>query len=187
MSTPHPLAQRLIERLQSHPHGRVLDFGSGSGRNAEALRRAGFAVIAIDDAAVAAGLQFADIDGSFAAAISTHGMLHGSANAIAARVRTIAECLEHRGLFFATFGSVHDTRFGRGRQIDESTFAPTGGDERGIPHVYFDRCQLLETIEAHFDVDSLEHHGVDSIAGAWAHRQRPLNGAAHWFAIACKR
>jgi hypothetical protein len=36
-------------------------------------------------------------------------------------------------------------------------------------------------------IESLDEHGVDEVAGAWAHREHPLTGAAHWFVIAQKR
>ena len=177
----------LIERLHSRPAGRILDFAAGSGRNADALRAAGFTVVAVDDAAAGSRAPLADLDGAFDAAISTHGLLHGTVESIASRVRAIADRLTSRGLFYATFGSTGDARFGRGKRIDDSTYAPIGGDERGVAHGYFDRARLCELLSRHFDVESLEEHRVDRIAGSWAHRAEPLQGAAHWFAIARKR
>lgn len=187
MSAPHPLAERLIERLQSRPKSLILDFASGSGRNAEALRRAGFTVVAIADDLAASEAPLAGVAQRFCAAISTHGLLHGTASAIAARAGLIAERLERDGLLYATFGSTRDARFGQGRRIDDSTFAPSEGDERGVAHTYFDRDPLRALLEAHFEVESLKEHCVDEVAGSWAHRERPLSGAAHWFAVARKR
>ncbi len=91
------------------------------------------------------------------------------------------------GLLYATFGSTRDTRFGQGKRIDDSTFAPTQGDERGVAHAYFDRERLLSILDRYFIVESLSEECVDDVAGTWAHRERPLDGAAHWFAIARKR
>ena len=84
-------------------------------------------------------------------------------------------------------GRQRDARFGRGTRIDDSTFAPTDGDERGVAHAYFDRERLLSILDRYFIVESLSEHCVDDVAGSWAHRERPLDGAAHWFAIARKR
>ena len=187
ISAPHPLAAALIERLQSRPGGRVLDFAAGRGRNGEALRRAGFDVVTIGDDDASSGATLANGRERFAAVISTHGFLHGTPDAIAARVRSIAESLDGGGLLYATFGSTHDTRFGRGKRIDDSTFAPLDGDERGVAHVYFDRAQLRALLEPYFEVESLHERGVDEVAGSWAHRERPLRGAVHWVAIAHKR
>jgi hypothetical protein len=184
---PHPLAEALIERLQSRPKGRVLDFASGSGRNTQALRRAGLMVTAIADDAAATEKPLAGVTDRFAAAISTHGLLHGTPPIIAARLRSIAERLDAEGLLYATFGSTRDARFGEGRRIDDATFAPTDGDERGVAHAYFDRDRLRALLEPDFEVESLEERCVDEVAGSWAHRERPLSGATHWFAIARKR
>jgi hypothetical protein len=187
VSPPHPLAAALIERLQSRPESRILDFAAGSGRNGEALRRAGFTVVRIDDDAAASERPLANLCERVDAVISTHGLLHGTVATIAARVSSIADHLMSGGLLYATFGSTHDARFGRGERIDDSTFAPLGGDEGGIAHAYFDRERLRALLEARFDVESLNERDVDEIAGSWAHRKRPLRGAAHWFAIARKR
>ena len=187
VSAPHPLAERLIERLQSAPDNRVLDFSAGSGRNTEALRRAGFAVVAIADNAAAFAAPLPGEPPSFNAILSTHGLLHGTPQAIAARVRALAQRLESGGLLYATFGSSRDARFGQGERIDDSTFSPDDGDERGVAHAYFDRHQLFALLDRDFDVELLREHSVDDVAGSWAHRERPLTGAVHWYAIARKR
>jgi hypothetical protein len=187
ISAPHPLAAALIKRLHFRPESRVLDFAAGSGRNGDALRRAGFTVVAIrdDDAASEAGLS--TLAGRFDGVLSTHGLLHGVPRSIEARVRAIANCLDTDGLLFATFGSKRDSRFGQGERIDDSTFAPDGGDERGVPHGYFDRDQLRALLEPYFEIESLREQGVDDVAGSWAHRERPLVGACHWFVVARKQ
>jgi hypothetical protein len=177
------LAQRLIERLQSRPASRVLDFAAGSGRNSEALRLAGFAVVSIDDEDAPSGKLPERARGDFAAVISTHGFLHGTAVAIAARVRSVTQALERGGLFYATFGSTRDVRFNAGERIDDSTFAPIDGDERGVLHTYYDRTRLRALLEPLLEVESLEERRVDDVAGSWAHRKHPLSGAIHWFAV----
>jgi hypothetical protein len=151
------------------------------------LRAAGFIVVALEDAAAAAAQPLHEISEPFDAAVSTHALLHGTHDAIAARVRAIAERLRSGGLLYATFGSSRDARFGEGRKLGDWTFAPLDGDERDVPHTYFDRVRLVAILEPHFDVESLEELGVDRIAGQWAHSSRPLLGAAHWFLKGRKR
>jgi SAM-dependent methyltransferase len=180
------LAQRLIERLQSVPDRRILDFASGSGRNRKALERAGFTVVAVDDRTAVSSAPFAGITQSFDAAISTHGLLHGVPSTIVANVRSIAEHLDGGGLLYATFGSTHDARFGNGLRIDASTFAPIDGDEQGVAHAFFDRTQLQSLLAPYLEIESLDEHGVDAFAAKSAHRARPLAGAMHWFVIARK-
>jgi SAM-dependent methyltransferase len=187
IAAAHPLATLLIERLGGGPARRVLDFASGSGRNARALADAGFSVVALDDRVAASLDPLAGIQSPFAAALSTHGLLHGAPEAIGRRLSQLAHVLVKNGLLYATFGSVRDARFERGERVDDYTYAPASGDERGVAHAYFDRARLTRLLEPHFAIESLEERSVDSVAGAWAHRKRPLAGAVHWFAIATAR
>ncbi len=177
----------LVERLRARPAARVLDFCSGSGRNARALHAAGFDVVALPDGDADRSESLGPEVGAFAAAISTHGLLHGTVAAIAARTGRIAERLELDGLLCAAFGSVRDARFGNGRRIEAATFAPLEGDERGVAHTYFTRAQLEELLQSHYTLEHLEEAGVDGVAGAWAHRKRPLSNAVHWFVVARRR
>lgn len=187
ISAPHPLAAALIKRLHFRSESRVLDFAAGSGRNGDALRRAGFTVVPIRDDDTASEAAVSALTGRFDAVLSTHGLLHGVPRSIETRVRAIANRLDTGGLLFATFGSKRDSRFGRGERIDDSTFAPEAGDERGVPHAFFDREQLRALLEPYFEIESLQQQGVDDVAGSWAHRERPLAGACHWFVVGRKR
>lgn len=184
---PHPLAERLIERLRAHPRSRVLDFGSGSGRNATALRRAGFAVIVVDDASLDAPQVIPGATAGFDAAIATHALLHGTVETIAARLATLAALLSPAAALHATFGSTRDGRFGRGRRIAPQTFAAEDGDEAGVAHTYFGKPELERLLQPHFTIERSEECRVDAIAGSWAHPAQPLAGAVHWFVIARRR
>ncbi len=183
---PHPLAERLAERMRGRPGARVLDFAAGSGRNGAALRRAGFAVVAVDDTRAQSEAPLTGVPGPFAAALTTHGLLHGSRGAVEARLDAIASALDDGALLYATFGSSRDARFGQGERLDACTYAPLDGDELGVAHVYFDRAAIEALLRRRFVVESLEEHAVDEIAGKWAHRERPLTGAVHWFVVARK-
>ena len=118
---PHPLTLELIDRLRARPHATVLEVGAGSGRNTHALHAAGFRVVCLDDAATAA------------AALSTHALLHGTPASISELLHRIAEHVEGGAPLYATFGSVRDRRYGRGRLIEERVYAPQDGDERDVP------------------------------------------------------
>ncbi len=162
----------------------MLDFAAGSGRNTRALRDAGLWVVSLADSIAESATPLIGITERFAAALSTHGLLHGTRSIVANSVASIAQHLEPPGLLYATFASARDARFGQGERIDPWTFAPTKGDERGVAHAYFDRKSLLVLLEPHFAVESLEERSVDDVVGAWAHRESPLRGAMHWFVIA---
>src|SRR5580704_6164768 len=85
---PHPLAVELIAVL-GVGGARVIDVASGTGRNARALRAAGFEVVEVGDAAATAA-TVEHTHGSFAAALSTHGLLHGTIGSIGAAIEAIA-------------------------------------------------------------------------------------------------
>ena len=186
---PHPLALRAIERLRDRLPGRVrvLDVASGSGRNSAALAKAGFDVVPVDDEAALRVSAMRSLHGAFAGAVSTHGFLHGTAADIAERLDALAAHLEPDAILAATFGSVRDARFGRGTEIDPSTFAPEDGDERGVPHAFFTESQLSALLEPEYEIEWIEECGVDEIAGSWAHSESPLTGAFHWFVLARRR
>lgn len=167
---PHPLALELIDRLRNRHGAPVLEIGRGSGRNTRALEAAGFHVIDLDSEQIAAG------------ALSTHTFLHGTPDAIASLLARVAKRLEPGAPFLVTFGSRQDARFGQGTRIEDHVFAPEEGDERGVPHAFFDEISLRRLLKA-WHVESLREQIVDDIAGQWAHEQQPLRGAVHWFAI----
>ena len=161
----------------------MLDFGTGSGRNADALAAAGHRIVRIDDRAAALPAPLPSAPGGFAAVVATHALLHGTPAEIAARLSALAESLGRGGLLYAVFASTRDRRFERGTRLAPYTFAPDDGDERGVPHTYFDRGRLRALLEERFALESLRECAADGIAGRWAHPSSPLTGAVHWFAI----
>lgn len=184
---PHPLAAALIEHLRDRGSPvRVVDFGSGHGRNSLALQNAGFEVLAIDDATAADPAAFRAIAGCFEGVLATHSLLHGTPQSVVAAIETIASMLPAGGLFFATFASMRDARYRKGRRVAAWTFAPVDGDESGVPHVYYDERSVRALLEGSFTIDSLQERSVDRTAGEWAHPTAPLHGAVHWLAKATR-
>jgi len=179
---PHPLALRLIERAGSSGM-RVLELGSGSGRNTAALRAAGFHVTAIADDALRAPLRLSE---TFEAALSTHGLLHGTPHEVQDLLRETAAALCDDAPAYFTFASTRDARFGHGRRIDEDTYAAFEGEEAGVPHVFFGEAALRRALEPCFAIDALEELNADAIVGRWAHARVPV-GTVHWFAQLHKR
>jgi hypothetical protein len=170
---PHPLAVALIERLRGRTGAAVLEIGRGSGRNTAALESAGFVVRNFD----------AEVE-PCAGALCTHTLLHGTPASIAALLGRIAARLEPGAPLYATFGSVNDARFREGERIEEFVYAPVDGDERGVAHTFFNGPRLFALFGREWEIESMEERGVDRIAGSWAHRERPLRGAVHWFVVA---
>lgn len=180
---PHPLAERLIAHVRGRDAIRVLEVGTGSGRNAAALAAAGLAFVSIGEFAPIGPLQGA---GSFAAALATHALLHGTPETIGLRLREIARVVEPGGRLYATFGSTRDVRFRRGTRIDDATYAPVDGDEAGIAHAFFDEGRLRSLLSEAYTIVRIEEVDVDEIAGKWAHTTTPLRNAVHWFVEASR-
>lgn len=176
----HPLALLLAARLR--PGARVLYVGSERSRTAGALAEMGLQVETKADAGAPNGPG-----GTYDAAISTHALLHGTPAEIAAALAGIAAALPPRAPFHATFGNRADARFGSGTAVGEATFVPISGDEAGVPHSFFDDAELRALVEPAFEIESVAAQEVDDVAGTWAHGERPLEGAVHWFVVARRR
>jgi SAM-dependent methyltransferase len=179
--------------------------GIGSGRNVAPLVEAGFSVDVLEaepmrarDAAIRFsatprvrvsrapyGGPYA-FAGGFAAALSTHALLHGSVAEIERAVHAIANRLVPGGRLYATFGSTRDPRYAAGTPLGPFASAPRDGSERDVPHAYFDEARLRALLEA-FTIDALDEGSAADTAGRWAHDAREAERLVHWFVRARKR
>jgi len=187
MSSPsvgnaHPLAERLIGECKlRHVTGAVIEIGGGSGRNTRALVDAGIAVVTVPDAT-----PYTQLPGgrdAYAAALSTHAYLHGTAAKLRAGFAELRRVLRRGSPVYVTLGSIKDARYGLGVPFDERSFAPGEGDEAGIPHAFFDRDGVIELLYG-FAIESMDEVDVDAIVGGWAHANEPIAGRVHWFITA---
>jgi len=182
---PHPLAERLIHAyLAAQLSGPVLEIAAGRGRSTQAFVAAGIPIVATADAD-----PYTQLPGTrdeYAAAFSSHGYLHGAAAKVRAGFAELRRVLRPGAPAFVTLGSIHDERFGFGEALDEWTFAPGDGPEKGVPHAYFDRDEIQRLL-AGFKIDALEEVDAAEIIGTWAHPpdERPPR-ILHWFVNARK-
>jgi hypothetical protein len=185
---PHPLAELLIARYRADAlHGPVLDVQAGSGRNTRAIVDAGIPVLSTRD-----DEPYTQLPGgrdTFAAAISSHGYLHGTTAKLRLGFGELRRVLKTGAPIYVTLGSLHDPRFGFGLALDERTFAPGDGPEAGIPHAFFERDGILELLRG-FTIESMDEVDATAIVGRWAHPE-PEDGAEpdrvmHWFVVARK-
>jgi hypothetical protein len=182
---PHPLAERLIERYRAAAwDAPVLEVASGVGRSSRAFVAAGIPLVATRD-----DEPYTQLPGereSYAAALSSHGYLHGATAKVRAGLAELRRVLRPGAPIYITLGSIHDERFGFGEALDEWTFAPGDGPEMGIPHGFFDRDTIVELLRG-FTIESLEEVDATNIAGTWAHE--PTDSPQrihHWFVIATR-
>jgi hypothetical protein len=182
---PHPLAERLIERyLAAAWDAPVLEVAAGVGRNSRAFAAAGIPLVATRD-----DEPYTQLPGereSYAAALSSHGYLHGATAKVRAGLAELRRVLRPGAPIYITLGSIHDERFGFGEALDEWTFAPGDGPEMGIPHAYFDRDTIVELLRG-FTIESLDEVDATNIVGTWAHDpEDELQNIVHWFVAATR-
>jgi hypothetical protein len=118
--------------------------------------------------------------GGFAAALSSHALLHGSLREVAAAVAAVRSRLRPGAPFFLTLGSKHDPRFAAGRRLDADVSAPLEGSEAGVPHLYLDETQLRPLL-AGFEIASATERSAAETAGRWAHTAAEAQALVHWF------
>jgi hypothetical protein len=179
--------------------------GFGSGRNLAPLVAAGALVDAVEEdveRARAAALRCGNearvrvvraryggpfpFAGGHAGALSTHALQHGSTTAVEAAVTAVANRLETGGAFYATLASTTDPRYAAGEPVGDFASAPREGNERGVPHVYYDE-QRARALFAAFEIEGLEETPAGETAGRWAHDPAEAARIVHWFVRAYKR
>ena len=182
---PHPLADRLIERYRTSGMTLpVIEIAAGAGRNTRAFTAAGIPVTATRD-----DEPYTQLPGehdAYAAAFSSHGYLHGASAKVRAGIAELRRVLVQGAPLFVTLGSINDERFGFGEALDEVTFAPGDGPEKGIPHAYFERETIIELLRG-FTIETLDEVDATDIVGTWAHdpdeERLPIR---HWFVVATR-
>lgn len=176
--TAHPLAAELATLYRERGlTGPIVEIAAGSGRNTRFFVERGIPIVSTrDDAA------YTQVPGGrnlYAAALSTHGYLHGTVAKLRLGFAELRRVLRPGAPIFITLGSIKDPRFGLGVAVDDVTFAPGDGDEAGIPHPYFDRDGVLDVLQPAFTVEAHVERNVDDIVGRWAHTA--LAERWHWF------
>jgi SAM-dependent methyltransferase len=199
----HPLASALAGALPSG--ARVLLLGVGSGRHIPPLLEAGFAIDVVEDdraRAEAAIARFAGeprvriarlseagdlpFDATYDGALTTHALLHGTPDRIAASLAAVTTRLRPGAPFHLTLGSRNDPRFATGIALDEATRVTTEGAEAGVPHAYFDEAGA-RLLLADWEILALDERSAAETAGRWAHAPGELETMVHWFARVARR
>ncbi len=179
--TAHPLALDLGRRYRDDGlSGPIIEIAAGSGRNTRYFVDSGVPIVSTRD-----DESYTQLPGGrnlYAAALSTHGYLHGTVAKLRAGFAELRRVLRPGAPVYFTLGSIKDARFGLGEPFDATTFAPGDGDEAGIPHSYFDRDGVLDVLTPAFIAETLDERNVDSIVGRFAHESP--SEMWHWFVVA---
>ncbi len=186
----------LAPILQQRGARRVLDLACGAGRHLVYLARAGFQMYGMDIAAnglkyarqwlsreqLTAQLAQSDMNAvpyvgeSFDAVICIHAIQHQTRSNLFETTRAILRVLYPGGLFFSTFPSRRDRRFGQGREVEPNTFLSVFRPDVGIPHHYCNLAEIEELLDGFAIMRiELEEHYVE-----------PGNRFSHWQVLAEK-
>lgn len=202
---PHPLAlelARMLDQPVATPH-QVLVVGAGSGRNLPPFLRSGIAVDALEPDteraaalrtryAAQAAVRVAEADyqhpaalaASYSAALSTNAYLHGRRVEVAGALSALANMLASPGFIAITLGSTRDPRYGAGWEWEPGVWAPTSGNEYGVPHLFLDEDGVLALLAPSFEIITLREVFAGDLVGRWVHPALVAEDTVHWFVIA---
>jgi SAM-dependent methyltransferase len=176
------------------PGARVLDLGSGVGRHALALARAGLAVTALDAApegnaalraaAGAEGLNVETVEGrmtvlpfpdsAFDHVLSWNVIYHGDEEVVLSSISEIARVLKPRGTFLGTMLSSRripvELAKAPGREISRNTWVFDGDGDKTHPHYFCNAAHLLRLF-AGFEAMRIED------------REHETPGSWHWHVL----
>ncbi len=160
---PHPDMERLVNIFRERGVHSILDLGSGTGRHTVFLSSKGFEVYATDASERAIELTrewldrcnltahttchrmelpFPFADGFFDAIISVQVIHHNLMRDILSTVGEIGRMIREGGVVFISVPIMKEKPIAPNddwdlEEIEEGTFIPRKGPERGIPHHYF--------------------------------------------------
>ena len=163
---------------------RILDIGCGTGRHTVYLAAQGFHVYCLDSSPTAlkltidklsqqnlhAHLTFHDMtalpydDEFFDAIICVQVIHHNVIAKIHETVGEINRVLKVGGLIWITVPVSKNEPSENQEEIEPGTFIPLNGIERGLPHHYFTRDEILSLFEGFsvidFHLDPFNHHSL---------------------------
>ncbi len=184
-SKPGPEVLALIESLSPLEYKKVLDLGCGIGRYAIAFASAGFDTTATDGSARAIEYlnQWADnlhltittrvcdvledgfADNSFDVVLAYNVIYHGLREDFAAAIKHAWRILRPGGIFFFTYPSRQDGKYGFGKEIAPHTYQSSKSLNPGDIH-YFPADDEIDELLAGFHIEKrwrnegyFEHQG----------------------------
>jgi len=185
--SPHPDMARIAALFRGHGVKRILDVGCGTGRHLVYLSRLGFQMDGLDSSShalalsyrwldeegLSAGLRehlmerpFPYSDGLFDALISIQVIHHNLLKDIVFTVSEIERVLKPGAFVFITVPALRSKPENpeedwQLRQVENGTYIPMQGPERGIPHHYFTENELCEVFGSfeilEISTDSTDH------------------------------
>ncbi len=186
----------LVAELKEKGVRRILDLACGAGRHLVYFARGGFEMYGMDIAGNAlasaqgwlareglkAELTQSEMtiipypDEFFDVVICIRAIQHQTLEGLQKTRDEIRRVLQAGGLFYATWPSRRDRRYGQGREIEPNTFLSEVGPDIGVPHHY---CSLGE-IETLLDGFALRRVELEERTNREGYR------FSHWLVLAEK-
>ena len=108
------------------------------------------------------------LDDYFDGMISTHVIHHGTMSEISKTINEIFRVIRKGGIGYIIAFSENDFKLGQGNRLEQGTYVPTEGEERGIPHHLFTKEELMNSMRA-FEILSLKEDISQTEVGNRAH------------------
>jgi SAM-dependent methyltransferase len=180
----HPEMKSIAARFREESCERILDIGCGTGRHTVYLAQEGFEVYSLDISPTAlkytidmlsthdlsAHLTLHDMnilpfeDGYFDAVICIQVIHHNTVDRIHKTVQEICRILHEKGLIWITVPVSKNEPSETQKEIEPGTFIPQDGLERGLPHHYFTRGELILLFEGFtvmdLHIDPVNHYSL---------------------------
>lgn len=168
---PHEDMESIVQTLKKHGAEKILDLGSGSGRHIVYFAQNGFAVFGLDNSATGLNMTktrlakenlsaelvqqemtdaFPWNDNFFDAVISVQVIHHADTATIRKIISEIGRTLKKNGLIFITVPKLKN-QGENFEQIEQNTYIPLDGREKGLPHHYFTPEELKDFF-SNFDI-----------------------------------
>jgi cyclopropane fatty-acyl-phospholipid synthase-like methyltransferase len=168
----------------------ILDLGCGAGRHLAYLEENSRKCIGMDVAwnglnfskskLQNANLPFALVqaemsddlpfpDDCFDHVISIHVIFHNTRKKVQETIKEIKRVLKTGGTTLLTFNATYSTRFGHGVEIENDTWIPDIGIDKGIPHHFStleDVVGLMQDFKV-MDIHLEEQHFNDGVSSHW--------------------
>jgi SAM-dependent methyltransferase len=168
---PHPDMERLANLFKEKEVKRILDLGCGNGRHLMFFGKRGFDIYGMDASSKGIELakqwlveegvnvdlkchrmedQFPYKKNFFDAIISIQVIHHNFKKDILLTVHEIERVLKKGGFIFITVTYSIEKGFDKGdlKKVEEGTFIPQKGQEKGVPHHFFSLKELKDTFHS---------------------------------------
>lgn len=185
----YPPVAEFLSEFGIQKDSLILDLGCGAGRHLKYLVENGYTCTGMDlsENGLTASqeccrqmgrnpiLTRADMtalpysDQEFGVVISVHVIFHNPRQLVKATLSEIYRVLKSGGFALLTFNSTYSGRCGHGIKIEDGTYVPDIGHDRGIPHHFSDLVDLADLMTG-FKVQQITLHETmddDYLSSHW--------------------